>query len=195
MLDEGRFGEFVRRIRSGDAQAAEELVRRYEQAIRSEVRMRLNDPRLSRVFDSMDICQSVFSSFFLRVACGQYDLDRPDQLLKLLVAMAHNKVAFQARRHRAQRRDQRREVALVKGEGEPTQPSPSPSRVVAGKELLQTFLGRLSAEERQLADRRASGREWADIAAELGGTAQARRKQLSRAADRVARELGIDDAG
>ncbi len=33
---------------------------------------------------------------------------------------------------------------------------------------------------------------WADIAAELGGTAQARRMQWTRAIERVARELGLE---
>jgi RNA polymerase sigma-70 factor (ECF subfamily) len=190
---EGTFSTFIRRIRQGDAQAAEELVRHYEPAIRMEIRMRLTDPRLYRVVDSMDICQSVLSSFFVRAASGQYDLERPEQLLKLLVAIAQNKVAFQARRQRAQRRDQRREVGIDAGEGDVATPSPSPSRLVASKDLLQAFLSRLSEDERKLADRRARGCEWAEIAAELGGTAQARRKQLARAADRVAQELGIDD--
>jgi RNA polymerase sigma-70 factor (ECF subfamily) len=194
MTTQDTFAEFIRRIRSGDAQAAEELVRKYEPAIRMEVRMRLSDPRLYRVIDSMDICQSVLSSFFVRVASGQYDLERPEQLLKLLVAIAQNKVAFQARRQHAQRRDNRREVPVGDTDGQLPDSDPSPSRVIASKELLQAFFDRLSAEERQLADRRARGCEWAEIAAELGGTAQARRKQLARAADRVAHELGIDEA-
>ena len=33
--------------------------------------------RLRRLFDSMDISQSVFASFFIRAALGQYELDRP----------------------------------------------------------------------------------------------------------------------
>jgi RNA polymerase sigma-70 factor (ECF subfamily) len=193
MMDNGGFTEFIVRIRAGDAQAAEELVRRYEPAIRLEVRMRLSHPRLSRVFDSMDICQSVLSSFFVRAASGQYDLVRPEQLLKLLVAIAQNKVAFQARRQRAQRRDQRREIALPEAAYELAYASPSPSRVVADKDLLEAVLERFSSEERQLAERRGWGCEWADIAAEMGGTAQARCKQLSRAADRVARELRIHE--
>ena len=51
MDDEISFPEFVRRIRSGDAAAAAELVRRYEPAIRLEVRMRISDPRLGKLFD------------------------------------------------------------------------------------------------------------------------------------------------
>ena len=39
----------------------------------------------------------------------------------------------------------------------------------------------------------APDRSWPDIAAELGGTPDARRKQLARALDRVAAELGLED--
>jgi RNA polymerase sigma-70 factor (ECF subfamily) len=193
MSDDNAFAAFVRRIRAGDAQAAAELVRQYERAIRLEVRLRLSDPRLGRLFDSMDICQSVLGSFFVRVAAGQYDLDRPEQLHKLLVAMARRKLAFQARKHRAKCRDNRRVQALEPNQAEAADAGPSPSELVAGKELLREFRQRLTQEERQLADLRAGGREWAAIAAELGGTPQARRKQLERAVERVARELGLEE--
>src|SRR5215470_11467705 len=101
MADDNTFADFLGRVRAGDEQAAAELVRRYESAVRIEVRMRLADSRLRRVFDSMDLCQSVLASFFVRVAAGQYELERPEQLVRLLVTIARNKVAFQARRQRA----------------------------------------------------------------------------------------------
>ena len=46
------YSELIRRIRLGDEQAAEELVRRYEPEIRLEVRawLRLRNPALRRVF-------------------------------------------------------------------------------------------------------------------------------------------------
>ena len=68
----------------------------------------------------------------------------------------------------------------------------SPSRQVAGRDLLHAFRQRLSEEERQLADRRARGQEWPQIAAELGGNAEALRKKLTRALNRVSRDLGLD---
>ena len=52
--------------------------------------------------------------------------------------------------------------------------------------------------ERQLIELRNAGRDWASIAAELGGTAVALRQQLSRAISRVSAELGLegdDDVG
>jgi RNA polymerase sigma factor (sigma-70 family) len=193
MADDNTFIDFIRRIRTGDAEAARQLIQQYEPVVRLEVRMRLSDPRLGRVLDSMDICQSVMASFFVRAAGGQYDLDQPQDLVKLLVVMARNKVAFQARKQRAQRRDVRRTEAVTPEEFEAAAAGPSPSQVVAGKELLEQFQKRLSEEERQLADRRALGQGWAEIAAELGGTAQGRRKQLERAIARVSQQLGLEE--
>ena len=57
-----------------------------------------------RLLDSADICQSVLGSFFFRAAGGQYDLNEPSQLIRLLVVMARNKLNFQIRKQRAQRR-------------------------------------------------------------------------------------------
>ena len=51
----------------------------------------------------------------------------------------------------------------------------------------------LTDEERQLAELRGEGLAWADIAEQLGGTPAGRRMQLTRAVDRVAGELGLDD--
>jgi RNA polymerase sigma-70 factor (ECF subfamily) len=50
------------------------------------------------VFDSMDICQSVLASFFVRAAAGQYDLQEPGQLIALLFRMARHKLAHQVAR-------------------------------------------------------------------------------------------------
>jgi DNA-binding CsgD family transcriptional regulator len=193
MPDDSTFADFIRRIRAGDAQAAVELVRRYESVIRVEVRHRLTDARLRRLFDSMDISQSVLASFFLRASMGQYELEQPAQLVKLLVGMTRKKVAFQARKQRALRRDHRRVEALDPEGCDLASAGPGPSQLIADRELLGMVQQQLSPEERQLADLRADGRAWAEIAALLGGTPQARRKQLARAIDRVAKVLGLDE--
>src|SRR5262249_38985560 len=134
-------------------------------------------------------------SFFVRAAAGQYDLERPEQLVRLLVTIARNKVAYQARRQQAQRRDQRRDVAIDRPGHELAGAEPSPSRVVSGRELLAELRLRPPPEELQVAALRAEGRQWAEIAAALGGTAQARRRQLARALDRVAAQVGLEGRG
>jgi RNA polymerase sigma factor (sigma-70 family) len=190
------FAGFIRRIRAGDEQAAREMVERYEPVIRREVKMRLRDPRLYRRLDWADICQSVLASFFIRAAAGQYDLDQPEQLLRLLVVMTRHKVSKQARRHRAEKRDYRqaedRDQASL--EAEPGAEA-TPSRLVASRELLDAFRTRLSDEERMLADLRAAGCGWAEISSRFGGTPQGRRMQLARAVRRVERQLEGCEAG
>src|SRR5437588_8834998 len=106
---EGRFADLIQRVRSGDEDASTELVRRYEPAIRRVVRVHLRDPRLRRVLDSTDIAQSVLATFFVRANLGQYELDSPESLLKLLATIARNKLTNQANRQRAGRRDYRRD--------------------------------------------------------------------------------------
>jgi RNA polymerase sigma-70 factor (ECF subfamily) len=187
------FSDFIRRVRRGDEQAAAELVERYGPAIRRVVRVRLRDPRLHRLFESGDICQSVFASFFVRTALGQYDLESPDQLLKLLAAIARNKLAGQARRERAARRDQGRVQPGAVIEDYPA-PISGPSGQLATSELLEEARKRLTPAERELLEHRAVGRGWAEIAADLGGTPDALRVRLARGVARVTRQLGLDEA-
>jgi RNA polymerase sigma factor (sigma-70 family) len=192
------FQVLLRRVRAGDGQAAAELVRRYEPAIRRAARVRLVDTRLNRLLDSMDICQSVLASFFVRTALGQYELETPEQLLKLLATMTRNKLANQVKGHRATRRDFRRieagggDTSVVGGiEGLAGQ-GPTPSSEVAARELLEEARRRLLPEELSLLERREQGSEWTEIAAELRSSPEAIRKRLARAIDRVAHDLGLD---
>jgi RNA polymerase sigma-70 factor (ECF subfamily) len=158
MTADDHFADFLSRVRAGDEQAARELVRRYEAAIRLEVRVRLRQRRLRRFFDSMDICQSVLHSFFVRAALGQFDLNRPEELVKLLVVMTRNKLAYQVRKQRAQCRDYRRVDDVPVQQVEAASAAPGPEAAAAGRETLARFRGRLTEEERRLADLRAEGR-------------------------------------
>ena len=193
MFDSDKFTLLINRVREGDQDAAAEVVRNYESLIRREVRLRLEDSRLRRVLDSMDVCQSVLASFFVRTALGEYDLADPRQLVKLLVMMTRNKVASLARKEHSQKRDQRRIV----NEGDAIEllacEQSTPSQMVANEELLNRVRMLLPDEEQQIADLRCNGAAWDEIAATMGGTAQARRVQYSRALERIRRQLGIGD--
>ncbi len=184
----------LRRVRAGDPEAAAELVRRYEPLIRARVRvwLRLHHPGLLGEVESVDICQSVLLSFFVRAAGGQFDLETPEQLAGLLVRMARHKVLDQVKRRHAGRRDVRRHERAGGDGAEPIGREPDPLRGLVGRELLDQVRGRLVDEERRTADLCGEGRTWAEVAAAIGGTPGGRRKQLARALDRVARELDID---
>jgi len=193
MSEEPSFGELIRRVRGGDGEAAAFLVRRYEPAIRRAARFRLGDAGLCAALDSLDICQSVLGSFFVRAAAGQYEITEPEQLLKLLVRMARNKVVDHARKEHAQRRRHRQVPLEPRFWAVAVAAAPGPDQVAAASELFQEVYRLLSAEERRLVDQRNSGRDWAGIASEQGASPAALRKQLSRALNRVASQLGIDD--
>ena len=196
MAEDQSFADLIQRVRSGNADAAAEIVRLFEPEIRRRVRtwIRLNGPELRPLFESMDVCQSILSDFFLRASAGMYDIDDPQHVLALLSTMARNKVRNLARDQRRGRRDARRKEPL--GSWDPADSAdPTASRIVAGREMLQLLRSRFTDEERRLADLRGDGADWAAIAAELGGTPDARRKQYARAVNRIARELGLDEHG
>jgi RNA polymerase sigma-70 factor (ECF subfamily) len=193
MVEEPSFQELISRVRRGDGEAAAVLVRRYESAIRRAARFRLGDARLCATLESLDICQSVLGSFFVRAAAGQYEIAGPEQLLRLLVRMARNKVINHARKERAERR-RHHQVPIGPGvREEVVATAPGPDQAAAANELFQEVYRRLSSDERHLVDLRHSGRDWTSIAGELGANSAALRKQFSRALNRVARQLGIDE--
>ena len=192
MSEEESFRELIHRVRAGDEAAATELVRLYEPTIRVIVRRRLTDAGLRRLLDSMDICQSVLASFFVRAAAGQYELDQPDHLLKLLASMTRNKLVSAARKQNAARRDKNRDAGIGLDANTVVDPAVTPSEFVANRDLLEQVRSRLSGEERQLVEQRALGRNWTEMAVEMGGTPDELRMRLTRAIERVTRELGLD---
>jgi RNA polymerase sigma-70 factor (ECF subfamily) len=192
MPSEDAFRSLICRVRQGDEEAAAELVRLYEPTIRRVARIRLGDAHLRRVLDSIDISQSVFTSFFTRTALGLYELERPEQMLKLLWAMCRKKVVNHARAEGAARRDYRRQADGAELDTVPAATA-SPSRYLGARELLEELRRRLPEPERYLAEQRAQDRAWDDIAREQGASPDALRKKLSRAVSRVARDLGLEE--
>jgi DNA-directed RNA polymerase specialized sigma24 family protein len=191
MSQDDGFIELIRRVRAGDEEASAELVRLYEPAIRVAVRARLTDPGLRRLLDSTDVCQSVLGNFFGRAVSGQFELKDPKQLVALLVTMARNRITNHALRQQAARRDHRR-GRLLDHEGDaPVDPSPGPGSAAEGRDLVEAVRGRMSDEERLIADQWASGNAWDEIGAKIGARPDALRIRLGRAFDRVRRELGL----
>lgn len=182
MCEGDRFTELIHRIRCGDAQAAQELIHQYEPAIRREARFRLGSS-LRPTFDSMDLCQSVLGSFFVRVVAGEYHFDSPAGVMRLLIEMTRNKVREKARK--------RREAPL--GEYEPPAADQNPLDTLVNCDLITVFRSRLSDEELFLWERRRQDVSWKVIAAEVGGTEASLRQRYSRAIRRVAGELGLED--
>jgi DNA-directed RNA polymerase specialized sigma24 family protein len=190
------FHELIERVRAGDQQAAAEIVRRYEPEIHKAIRSLLLTLRLHRIVESADISQCVLSNFFIKTRAAWFELDSPEQLLKLLVTMARNQVRDEARRHQAYRRDRRR-IARKFGPDlmeNIVDVTVCPSKFVAGRDFVNEVYRRLSVAERELAQARVLGTSWATLAAERGGKPGALRIRMKRALNRVFHQLGLKEA-
>lgn len=196
-MSETAIKDLLLRVRNGDPDAAEEIVRTYEPEVRRAIRVRMTDARLRKLVDSIDICQSVLAGFFVRTAAGQYDIQTPEELLRLLITMARNRIVDWARRSNAERRDGRRDVSLQHDDGsdrEIASAESSPASVLVNRDLLEQVRNRLSSDELTLMEHRAEGLGWNEIAEKTGEQANAVRMRLTRALDRVAAELGLEQS-
>jgi DNA-directed RNA polymerase specialized sigma24 family protein len=194
VADEWTFEELIRAVRAGDEGASAELVRLYEPEITRAVRAPMHRLRLHRVLDPADITQTVLARFFSHAAAGDFQLDEPLQVRNLLLTMARKQVISEARRYLATRRDSRRldESFSEQKLNSIVDRNPSPSMVAAVNELLGEMYRLFTPQERYIADQRSRGRNWHDLAREVGGSPEGVRKKFERALDRVARRLGID---
>lgn len=191
MTEPESFEQLIERVRGGDDQAAGDLVRLYEPEVRRFIHFRLTTPALRRFVDSLDICQSVLANFFVHLEKGRLQLDNPEQLRRLLITMARNKLHDHARKMKAARRDVRR---LAPGDGPLEAVADSmeePGERVMTEELVVALRSRLTEDELYLVDQRFAGRSWNELAAELDTGADALRKRMTRAVDRAATELGF----
>jgi RNA polymerase sigma factor (sigma-70 family) len=192
MTERESFEQLIERVRGGDDQAAGDLVRLYEPEVRRFIHFRLTTPALRRFVDSLDICQSVLANFFVHLDKGRLQLENPDQLRRLLITMARNKLHDHARKMKAARRDARRlEMGGDASLQHVADAMDGPSEKLMTEELVLALRSRLSEEELYLVDQRFSGRSWGELADELQTSAEAIRKRMTRAMDRAAAELGL----
>jgi RNA polymerase sigma-70 factor (ECF subfamily) len=97
----------LRQFRSGEIDASTELYMKYAGRLIG-LTMRKSGADLARQVDPEDIVQSVFRTFFRRVEDGQYDVPEGEDIWKLLLVIALNKIRAVATYHKAAKRDIRR---------------------------------------------------------------------------------------
>jgi RNA polymerase sigma factor (sigma-70 family) len=191
-MDRDELHNLLGQARAGDHAAATALLREFEPALRREARLMLDDEQLRPVVDTSDIVQSACALFFLRLRAGQFDLEHPGQVANLLAQIARNRVRSHRQKHRAGKRDRR----LVEGEGAlagAVDPGSDPASVVERRDLLERLLDRLAPDARAIAELRAAGQAWAEIAAGRGMSPDAVRKQYERAIDRALEAMGLQE--
>lgn len=185
MPENGDFQLLICQARTGDEAAAARLAHEFEPFIRRFVRFRMryrsNHERLRLEIDSADICQSIFKSLFVGLRAGKFELNRPEQLAKLLSAMARFKVATAARRLSVTLR----EILEIDAPRDRTDSGPGPEKAVEDRDAIDTILKLFDGDEVDLLIRRLDDQPWSAIAEAVGGTAESQRKKLTRAIERV----------
>ncbi len=96
----------LRAISGGSDDAAAKLYRRYASRVRALAKAQSSHD-LARREDVDDIVQSVFGSFFRAANQGLYDVPAGEDLWKLFVVIAMNKIRAKGNYHRAAKRDVR----------------------------------------------------------------------------------------
>jgi RNA polymerase sigma factor (sigma-70 family) len=193
MTEESSFPDFLRRMRAGDELAWREFDQRYGKMIQMMIRRKLTNRRYRRMLDSMDITQSVLLKLFLGLAQGEFKLDTEEEMRRLVAKITSNRFRDWIRKLEADRRNPQHVQDGDPDQMECIDPSPSPSQEVSAQELVREIRLRLTPEELQLLDLRSSGCTWEEIARKVGGTPDQVRMQLSRALERVRREMDKSD--
>ncbi len=130
--------------------------------------------------------QSIFGSFFRRVDQGLYDIPDGDELWKLLLVLALNKIRSKATYYRALKRDAVRNVGGAQGES--LLQLHACARDVETEHfemVLNEILDRLPAECRSMAKLRLDGREVGEIAHSTGRS----RRSVERILQETRRKL------
>jgi RNA polymerase sigma-70 factor (ECF subfamily) len=156
----------LRRLRSGNQDAATQLYLRYAQRLHQLAQAQTGADLAPRL-DAEDVVQSVFSSFFRGVRQGFYDVPPGEELWKLLLVIALNKIRAQGNFHRAACRDVRRtspETALAGS----MPPQASEVAHTTLRLVIEECLEVLPQEHRRAITWRIEGHEVADIARGLG---------------------------
>jgi len=178
-------------LQAGDEDAARQLFDRYAEQLVILARRRISQRLASRI-DAEDIVQSVFRTFFHRARQGQFHLEEPDDICKLLARITAHKTFRQIAFHRRAKRDAGQETA----QGDDAQDllmklmmaEPSPEEATAFLDQLQHFFAKLADEERRILELRMEGYNNVEIAQRLGISDRKIRRLMERVRELAGRE-------
>jgi RNA polymerase sigma-70 factor, ECF subfamily len=155
----------LRRLQHGQADASTELYLRYAERLLALAAAQ-SSPGLARRVDPEDIVQSVFRTFFRRASLGHYTVPDGEEIWKLLLVIALNKVRATGAFHRAAKRDVRRTAGGEAFErAVESRPGRDGSALDTLRLVIQELLEGLPEAHRRIIELRIEGHEVNDIAA------------------------------
>lgn len=182
----------LRRLQSGQDDASTELYLRYAKRLLALTAAQ-SSADLARRVDPEDIVQSVFRTFFRRASLGHYVVPDGEELWKLLLVIALNKVRATGAFHRAAKRDVRR---TAHGEAlEEAVESPSGQDEAALNVLRMTvdeLLEGVPEAHRRMIELRIEGHEVNDIAVAVQRSKRSVERVLQDFRQRLDASIGED---
>lgn len=158
----------LQQIRQGSQDAATQLYTRYVERLRALAEAKCS-ANLSRRLDAEDIVQSVFRLFFQGVRQGFYDVPAGEDLWKLLLVMALNKIRAKGAYHKAAKRDVRLTASMDTGDASLESHMRHSQQPQAFMEVVvKEALEQLDPRQREMVELRVQGHDIAEIADKTG---------------------------
>jgi RNA polymerase sigma-70 factor (ECF subfamily) len=155
------------RFKKGEADAATGIYLRYAQRLQLLAHSQTGRALAVRL-DAEDVVQSVFRTFFRRAAQGHYDIPDGEELWKLFLVLALNKIRGLAAYHRAAKRDVGQTIELSNLFEQPDQDLPDSTAHKILRMTVDDLLGELAEPHRSMVVLRIDGYSIQQIAAATG---------------------------
>lgn len=170
------------RFQEGEEDAATAIYLRYAKRLKS-LATKQAGKALGVRLDEEDVVQSVFRTFFRRAAKGWYDIPDGEDLWKLLLVIALNKVRKLGEYHRAEKRDVSRTVSFLNMDvRDRANAEPFYCLLLTIEELMEA----LSDSEREIIFLRIEGNSVKEISAKTSRAQRTVERVLQRFRRRVA---------
>lgn len=175
----------LRRFRSGEEDAATRLYVRYARRLEALARSQSGAALAARL-DPEDVVQSVFRTFFRRVSAGQYEIPEGEELWKLFLVIALNKIRALGAYHRAAKRDAA--VTRSAGDADDTlhgtaSEDEAPLRLL--QMVIEELLTELPESHRRMIELRIAGHDINEIAANTGRAKRSVERVLQQFRERL----------
>jgi RNA polymerase sigma-70 factor (ECF subfamily) len=161
-------GSLLEQCRRGDQDAATQLYARYVERLQHLAKTRCS-AQLARCLDAEDIVQSVFRTFFRGVRQGYYDIPEGEDLWKLLLVIALNKIRAKGSFHLAAKRDVRLTQTMEGHAGYvEAQAATDNGDQPLMRLVIQESLEQLDPRQREMVELRLQGHDINEIADKTG---------------------------
>jgi RNA polymerase sigma-70 factor (ECF subfamily) len=183
----------LRRFQRGQADASTELYLRYAERLLALAAAQ-SSTDLARRVDPEDIVQSVFRTFFRRASLGHYSVPDGEEIWKLLLVIALNKVRATGAFHRAAKRDVRRTAGSeALDRAVESQPGHDEDALNFLRMVVEDLLEGLPAVHRRMIELRIEGHELNEIAAAVQRSKRSVERVLQEFRQRLDALIGEDE--